>query len=126
MKKLILAAALLAVPALVSAQECETYDTEAGGFTVQTCRARTLIAAENWTGPAMCRKDRGSDEIICPDGATFDRPPRLECAIDGGKVFCWDRGFNTPLLVHSCQLLDGLEVDCANTDAAAFLRRRDR
>lgn len=126
MKTLLLLALLLAAPNLVSAQECETYDTEVGGFTVQTCPARTLIPAENWTGPAMCRKDRGSEEIICPDGATFDRPPRLECIIDGGKVFCWDRGLHTPLLVHSCQLLDGLEVKCENTDAAEVLRRRDR
>lgn len=120
MKKLILLIALLAAPSFASAQdqECETYETEGGGFTVQTCTVSAV-----WSGPAMCRRDGG--EIVCPDPAAFDRPAQLECVLDAGQVFCWDRGFNTPLQVRTCESING-EMMCNRTDAAEFLRLRDR
>lgn len=93
----LLAAALLAAPALASAQGCETYDTDAGGFTVQTC----------------------------PVPASFDRPATLECVLDGGEVFCWADGFQTPLQVRTCERIDG-QVTCSQTDASQFVRLRDR
>ena len=75
MKKLILAAALLAVPALASAQECETYDTETGGFTVQTCpvsddpEQNTKVIQHSF-----CADEAG--EMVCSEPVAITVPAR--------------------------------------------------